>query len=186
MNLTKVTIVPKESDDPAFVSKVENVANHAMAAYQPDDLYLTQVKGWFDHKWLKFSGKLLGALAVWKNDITVPPFNPNRILEERRFIRASEGWCEAAASLHVYQDSSENLKRKVRQLSASGFLIWFTGNTSRTERAASCPIASAVRRWTPGSWRWKRSRQDGEPLDTRESAHPLFQRCRIPGEGIGA
>src|SRR5689334_1103039 len=168
MNRVNVRIVPKGSDDPEFISKVERVALGAISAYQPDDLFLTQVKGWFDHKWLKFSGKVLGAVGVWKNDVTVPPFNPNRILEERRFVRTSEEWREVATSIHVHQGSSENLKRTLRQFSASGFFMWFTGETLKNGKGSIMGYSThgqdgdawfvAFEKKPTG---WKASRHDG-------------------------
>src|SRR5947207_2770595 len=129
MNLENVRIVPNETDDPGFIAKVENVAHHAMAAYEADELFLIHVKGWFDHKWLKYSGNVLGVVGVWKKDVTVPPFHLNRILVEHHFVRGPEGWREGSGSLHLWQRSSENLKRTLRQFSDSGFFLWFSGDT---------------------------------------------------------
>ena len=40
-------------------------------------------------KIFSFSGKAQGAIGVWKNDLTVPPFVPIRILGEHHFQQNS-------------------------------------------------------------------------------------------------
>jgi len=136
MTLEDIRVVPCESDDPWFIANIENVAHHATAAYEADQLFLIHVKGWFDHKWLKYSGNVLGVVGIWKKDVTVPTFHLNRILVEHHFVRGAEGWRETSGSLHLVQRSSENLKRTLRQFSASGFFLWFSGDTLKNGKGS--------------------------------------------------
>jgi hypothetical protein len=60
-------ILPQIDDAPEFIGTVEQV--------------------WFGSKWLGFSGKALGALAIWNKpynrpatDIRIPPFVPHKIV----------------------------------------------------------------------------------------------------------
>ena len=54
----------------------------AVANYRPAEIYLVCIDRWFDAKWLNFSGKVLGALGVWRSRTTIPPFHPHRVLGE--------------------------------------------------------------------------------------------------------
>ena len=134
----RIAITPRTSDDPGFITKVETVANQAVSIYKPRELYLIHVKRWFDHSWLKFSGKILGALGVWESDVTVPPFHPKRIHQERKFICSPQGrgWCMDAAKLHKYQHSAENLNRKLSRITESGFFVWFSGETLKNGKGS--------------------------------------------------
>ncbi len=71
--------------DSTFASIVERALNNAVESSNPGEVYVEQVDGWFDYKWQQFSGTVMHAIAVWRNNLTVPPFHPSRILSERYF-----------------------------------------------------------------------------------------------------
>ena len=92
-----ITISPGPTDDPAFVSMMERTIARLD---QDNDLaevfIIVEIKNWFDHKWLKFSG--IGRVPFhssrdahpqvalgefFQDKITFPPFTPNRVLREQ-------------------------------------------------------------------------------------------------------
>jgi hypothetical protein len=130
---------PLPGDDPAFVSLVSRIANSLVLRHQPDLVALIEVDNWFDHKWLNFSGKVLGAVALWQKDLTVPPFHPNRIKVQTAYRLNTEGEYEqfVARPLHILQSSSENLHRKLKHTTvASRVFIWWSGNTEANAKGS--------------------------------------------------
>ena len=64
-------------------------------------------------------------------DITVPPFHPNRV-EKSDFYRKENGDYEKQKNgkpLHIIQESTNNLKRRISDFSNKGLFLWYSGNT---------------------------------------------------------
>ena len=72
-------ITPTDIDDPRFIALAKGFLTAALTSSPPTEIYLVRVNEWFDAKWLNFSGKLFGAVAVWKETpTTIPPlFQPD-------------------------------------------------------------------------------------------------------------
>jgi hypothetical protein len=104
----------------------------ALATYQPRWVHLIHIDGWFGPRWLRFSGKSMGALGIHKtrdDDLTLPPFNPGRVLGELRFERESTPgtWTPdlAAPRLHRHQPSSANLTQALsKSITPPALLAW--------------------------------------------------------------
>ncbi len=128
-----IEILPDESDDLTYIKTVEHIVNGCAHEYKPAGFYLVRVKGWFDHKWLGFAGKVQGQLPVWNKTLTLPPFNPSRVLSQRFYVWSprDEGYVRSTgwARLHRHQQSSDNLKRYVRRVGGSVALAWFCDDT---------------------------------------------------------
>ena len=68
-----------------------------------DEIMIIKIKNWYDHKWLNYSGKKIihfentlnpDKVALthdWKENVTLPPFNPNRVLSEQYFRKRETG-----------------------------------------------------------------------------------------------
>jgi hypothetical protein len=80
-----IDLKPSETDDPDFVELVSQLLNSLVQLNQPAEVYVVNIDHWFDHKWQYFSGKTLGALGVWNSRLTVPPFDPGRVIRESHF-----------------------------------------------------------------------------------------------------
>src|SRR5450755_4563575 len=101
-----------ETDDPTFISSV-NCLTYGLVSRQgaPNELWIIHIDNWFDHKWLRFSGigrvdfqfpafmnRIDAAPAVFyggTRKLAFPPFTPNRVLEQRSFVRAGDHFTEA-------------------------------------------------------------------------------------------
>ena len=108
--------------------------------FDPKELYVTQLDNWFDSKWLCFSGKVLGALGVWKYDdnATIPPFNPKRItgegiLDRIKTVTETQVSYKLRSDydrfIHVYQPSENNLNRKIKHISKDALFVWYNENS---------------------------------------------------------
>lgn len=78
-------------------------------------------------------------IAVWRNELTLPPFHPSRVLSEKCFRRSFDlGSYEliSAKPLHINQGSAENLKRSVRDVSSSGVFAWYSQVSKGSDRAS--------------------------------------------------
>lgn len=124
------------NDDPEFTSLIEAFVNHLMDTVSPKDFYLVKIDHWFDFKWRGFQGKLLGALGLRNFEkLRVPPFVPDRVLNQRHFEKAVMRYCERKAGLHFYQSSNENLTRKcLVAVSEPRLFIWYSGGTKDGHR----------------------------------------------------
>jgi hypothetical protein len=129
---------PKDSDS-TFASIVERAVNNAVESSNPGEVYVVQVDRWFDYKWQQFSGTVMHEIAVWRNNLTVPPFHPSRILSERyfRFSPDLGLYAECSAKpLHINQASAENLRRSIRDISSSGIFVWYSHVSKDSGRAS--------------------------------------------------
>ncbi len=157
-----------QSDDPSFVQLIAKILDSVVSQYSPEILTVIQIDNWFDHKWLNFSGKVLGALGVWKSELTLPPFHPNRVISQAT-SRLTDGQYQQfeAPPLHVLQQSDENLNRKVRCQTKSGVFAWWSGNTLANGRGSLMVYAEIEDQ--PSTWflgfqrngKWKISKKNG-------------------------
>jgi hypothetical protein len=122
------------------VKTIERIVNGCAHHYKPAGFYLIRVRGWFDHKWLGFAGKRHGQVGVWNSRLTLPPFNPNRVLSQRFYVWSpqdkgyarSTGW----ARIHQHQHSSDNLRRYVGRVGRSVALAWFCSDTLKSGKGS--------------------------------------------------
>lgn len=130
-------ITPTASDDPEFAGIVSRILDSSVELYRPAGVYVVHIDNWFDVKWRAFSGKVLGAVGIWKRQLTVPPFRPNRVLSQSHFSLVHGDYVATdAAPLHRNQPSSENLNRDIRHLSDSALFFWYSGASLQSGRGS--------------------------------------------------
>ena len=95
-----------DTDDEGFFQLVGNAVSNLVDRLRPEEFFVVRIDNWFDHKWLKFSGKAVIPFPVgeanpssgwpwiesaleerYRDQVTFPPFNPNRILRQQYFRR---------------------------------------------------------------------------------------------------
>src|SRR5947207_627257 len=123
-----IRLEPTERDDAQYVELVSLMLNSLIQVETPQEVYIIQIDHWFDHKWKRFSGKVLGALGVWKSTVTLPPFDPGRVISQQ-YYRAKDPSTliydlEIAKPLHLDQWAAHNLQRYVKHVSKSGLFLW--------------------------------------------------------------
>ena len=138
------------TDDPVFISLIERITVRLFAQGDSDEVFIIEIKNWFDHKWLKFSG--IGRVPFnyvlddhpqvaldefFQDKITFPPFTPNRILRQQ--WHPAESFKTGRAPVHDTvnrQHSSWNLQKRVTQYAPSGLFVWFSSGTKANDRGS--------------------------------------------------
>ncbi len=154
-------------DDHDFIGIVDNVVMHIAEMFKPDEIVIVKVDNWFDHKWLRFSGKTLGALGIWKEKLTVPPFSPGRIDWERAYLNPFDVESKKQTPLHKSISGPQATQRKMSDFGQDTAIIWFSGNTNSNKRGsimAYFPVLADHVAWYAG-WtqkeNWMPSRLKG-------------------------
>lgn len=124
-------LITTPEDDPAFAEVVTSILRSVVAQSTPQIVTVIQIDNLFDHEWLKFSGKFIGAVGVWERELTLPPFNPKRVKSQQVYrLGESAGYEELEAQLlHVEQPSPQNLYRRVKRATHSGVFAWWSGSS---------------------------------------------------------
>jgi hypothetical protein len=141
-----VNIPAKEGDNDSFLAALNGLVATLVKEYSPEHVYVIRIKKWFDHKWLRYSGKgrvefkdglplTDTALDVfWQEKLTFPPFNPKQIgmqLYWKRLEDGTYGGTDHPRRIHKrrFQSSSWNLHNRVSAFCTSGIFVWFSSNT---------------------------------------------------------
>jgi hypothetical protein len=130
------------TDNSEFIVNIEAVIQDRIDIWQPNEVYITRIDNWFDIKWLKFSGTIMHEISIYQLiEITIPPFHPNRVEICNKYCKNNGIYIETKLDkpLHIFQSSSENLKRKISNFSKNGLFIWFSSN-SETNKNGSLMI----------------------------------------------
>jgi hypothetical protein len=147
-NDQKIKVLETDSSD--LIVLINQIISSMVFQYKINDLYYVRIKNWFNHKWLNFSG--IGTVPFesggmfefdmvskekWQDEITVPPFNPNRILSETYVIRdRSENNSLEKFSLHKKTNSQNNLQNRIFNYSQNGIFVWYSSNSEINKRGS--------------------------------------------------
>lgn len=132
-----IEILPAENDDKNFIKLISQVINNSVLLYKPEEIYIIKIDHWFDFKWLGFSGKTLGVIPTWNRRLTVPAFNPNRVLEETFYKCEENSFIEGeGVKLHNRKYSGDNLQNFIDRISECGVFLWYSGNTGILDRGS--------------------------------------------------
>ena len=142
------------SDAVGFVEGVDRLVAGLVFRYRPGLACIVRVRRWFDHRWLKFSGK--GRVLFdppWRSHVgialedfhqeqlTFPPFTPARVASEQHWARQSDGdYVRTTGTFAIHrrarEHSSWNLQRRVADLCDTALFVWFS-STSASDRRGS-------------------------------------------------
>ena len=143
-----------KTDDGGFIRLVNSLLFGVISSYRPDELWVIQIKNWFDHKWLRFSGigkvefrfpafmnRDDGALDEFSQEkVTFPPFNPNRILAQYSYVRSGDQYSAVPLPRlpHPWlrRPSEANLHRRIENFSRSVVFVWYSSNTVANDRGS--------------------------------------------------
>ena len=137
-------------DDPAFLACVDRIIAGVVERQAPEEVYVVRIGNWFDHKWLRFSGigrvpfcgvSIDTALDEFSHEqITFPPFTPNRVIAKHYFCRTARGDFEEASAHVVHHSAREhspkNLQRRVADFSRSAVFVWFSSHSAVNGRGS--------------------------------------------------
>jgi hypothetical protein len=132
-----------EGDDPGFVTITQRIINGVIEALEVNEVYLTQIDNWFDWKWLGFwsTNWTLDENSWQASELVIPPFNPNRVRSEKRFVRDGGESPFAVADLkkplHRRQPGRQaTFRMPISRVSKFAAFIWYSGNTVVNQRGS--------------------------------------------------
>jgi len=131
-----IRAIAGEGDAPDFIACVDTFLHGIVKAHAPPELILVKIDNWFGSNWLRFSGKTLGALGVWKHKLTVPPFVPSRVVWQRRFSAPTYAEEAGDRQIHVSTSGESALSRRLAQVAPGAALMWFSGGSESNGRGA--------------------------------------------------
>lgn len=144
-----IPIKNKDTDHPEFVKMLESLLYRLDAGYNPEEIFIIRVRGWFDHIWLNFSG--IGRIPFdspypdhpqvaldefFQDQIAFPPFTPKRILNQERWVYSDKLSENTFPHKRRYERSAMNLHRRVKDHSKSAVYVWYSSETDKNKRGS--------------------------------------------------
>ncbi len=134
-------------DAPDFIKSINNLITTLIDKYKFDEVFIIQINNWFDHRWLNYSGKSVvqfhGGYFIestleneWREKVTIPPFNPNRILSEKIFNFKAFDKRKFVRQLHSTKASNDNLHNRITDYSNNGLFIWYSSDTEKNQKGS--------------------------------------------------
>src|SRR5579864_610502 len=119
--------IATETDDaPEFIAEIQQLVQGLVRLHKTETLIVVKIDGWFGSRWLGFSGKVLGSLGVWKDRLTIPPFVPNRVLSQRKYIAPAYHEIDRGHPIHIKTTSNGALSRFVKDVAPRTALVWYS------------------------------------------------------------
>ncbi|MBN4085388.1 hypothetical protein JYT89_03500 [Flavobacteriaceae bacterium AH-315-B10] len=138
-----------ETDALGFKGIVNSIITNLIDSLNPDEISIIRIKNWFDHKWLNYSGKKIIKYDTqsnpeipfvlepfWNKKITIPPFNPNRVLSESFFRLKGIENKEFEELFHKYQNSTENRNNLISKKTMNGLCVWVSSNSKINDQGS--------------------------------------------------
>ena len=173
---TCVSWQPTATDDPPFISIVYRIVEKIVASHDPQELFVTAIDNWFDHKWLGFPHGLSRLLRQSDDSskksrsrrLTVPSFTAGRILQQSYFRRDDKTRSLVRhakhVALHKTQKHPGENRQKILKISESGLFLWYSSNTKKNDRASV--MVYSVEDGAIEAWYASFSRGSGWKLDS--------------------
>jgi hypothetical protein len=129
-------ISTQQGDSPDFIEEARALAVGVALNYEPARLYVVRIDNWFGPRWLHFAGKAVGAFGVHSAELHMPPFVPDRVLAERKFLGPKFEETALNSPLHLKIPGSRALSRRLADLDKDAAFVWFSGQSEGQGRGA--------------------------------------------------
>ena len=148
MTSTDHRIIIAGGDAQEFIQIINKIIFGLIEKFQIDEISFVKIKNWFDHKWLNYSGLSVvqfhgGGLVPdsslnneWREKITVPPFNPNRVLSETFFRIKPTKNKMFEKPLHITKDSNDNIHNRISRYTKNGLFVWYSSDTELNQKGS--------------------------------------------------
>jgi hypothetical protein len=191
-----ISIEAKNTDNPEFVMIVETMINALDDLYVPQEIHVLRIRGWFDHKWLNFSGKgrvrfdfpfpdhpQVALDPFFQEQTTFPPFTPNRILSQESWALDHQNHRVKFPHRLRHERTAKNLNRRVKDHSESAVYLWYSSDTDENNRG--CVMVYHNRDGSVNAWYSSFSYVDAWRLDKTKGIDRdfLLQAINEPGTG---
>jgi hypothetical protein len=140
----EIRLPPCWTDQLGPLDAVASLAQALVRRSSPERVAIIRVRDWFGPNWFRFLGKVVGAAGAHARrveNVTIPPFVPERVLAEAWWqLDAGQNYvaCMPNAKLHIQQLSERNLHRLRRAphvLGKHALALWI-GRGGDPERVA--------------------------------------------------
>lgn len=140
----------ENGDAPEFIDIVNTLMENLIFQHSVKEIIFVKIKNWFDHKWLNYSGKTVvahdfGGLngftdaalsSVWRDKISIPPFNPNRVIYSKFVVGEITRNKKIKKAIHQYRSSNANIHNRIEEYTSDGLVVWFSSNTKTNDRGS--------------------------------------------------
>jgi hypothetical protein len=168
-----ITIQAEPLDAAEFIVNVEALANGILRRHEPLSLFLIKIDNWFSAKWLRFSGKTMGLAGVSMATLSVPPFIPNRVLSQKRFVAPAYNEVDNEPPIHIHVESTQAILRRVSRIANGAALLWYSGGSDQSGHGAIMAYVPAGNTYLPWYTDWAK-RQRWELVQPKEiTAHEI-------------
>lgn len=135
-------------DAPTFIKNINSIVTSLIYRSKFDEVFIIKINNWFDNKWLNYSGKSVvqfhGGHFIetalqneWREKITIPPFNPKRVLSEKIFAintSINKRWDK---KIHKAKASNDNLHNRINAYSNNGLFVWYSFDTEKIQKGSA-------------------------------------------------
>ena len=151
MNTSRNIILPEDDDSNAFISLINYTIDNIIHEYDVKEIVYVKIENWFDHKWLNYSGNSVikfdfGGLEAlqrdaalqpeWREKISIPPFNPNRVVYSKYYLTKATGNIKIKKSINKYRSSNDNIHNRIENYISDGIAIWFSSNSKELQKGS--------------------------------------------------
>lgn len=147
-------LIPDVDDAPGFLSRVQAVTDGLLRSLRPSSIVVIKIDNFFSSKWLRFSGKSLGAIGVWKERLNIPPFVPDRVLSQRAYAGVLYDELISVRPLHVHTESVTALLRYTADIAKGAAIIWYSGRSLKSGQGAMMAHFPTIEGYWPIYVRW--------------------------------
>jgi hypothetical protein len=127
-------------DEPAIMDRIAAIFSGSLRSSEPPALWIVRIDNFFDARWFRFAGKMLGAVGVHsESELVLPPFHPHRVIGERHLQLVDGAYVPAprCVPLHVSQNSARNLRNIVTRGDRSAGFLWFSSGAADNGMASA-------------------------------------------------
>jgi hypothetical protein len=158
-----IRIITQDDDAADFVAELRVFVSGIIRLCHPAEIYLIKTDRWIGSQWLRFKGKVIGAVGRWNGPkskhITVPPFVPHRILWERRYAAPDYKQVPIRRIVHVKTPADKGRTRWLHEVAPHASLVWYSGATASNKRGAIMAYILS----NDSYWTWYTGWVSGEP-----------------------
>lgn len=149
---TMLLLTELNGDDIEFLALANRITMAFANEFSPKRLIVVRIDNWFDFKWLTFSGLIHQHVGFWNKKLTVPAFNPNRVLEEHHYLNAGSSWepIQPKTLVHRKVPAGEGVSRRFLDREfPDTLLIWISGQTKANGKGSYMAYVPTADGWWP-------------------------------------
>src|SRR5207244_3454793 len=72
----------------------------------------------------------------WREKVTIPPFNPKRVLSSKFFKKQSTGNQRIKKKIHRFRSCFDNLHNRIEDYTADGLIVWYSSHSKENQRGS--------------------------------------------------